>query len=347
MHPLSPAGGDRPAAPELVLPGDLAALVALGLPLQGLVLDPARMARILPQFGHIAATTAGPHAQMVQRGGYGAAGIRLRLAAGPGAVLVASAADPARRIPAALHLFAADGALLHRTQIAAPQDMAVLAALLGRHGAPCPTLPPRAAQAAAGPLCLTALRAARDGWGAMTAKAHCRALLRDGLAQGRTPGLARARCLPHLPGEAARRIEPAALWDLLPGVAHAGLPLRRAVVRPGCLQVQGGCLDRAAPDGRRLVLQAGDGQMALDLSAVAACWLTRWDSGQAGRMVLELFDATDRPIAFFASDGAPGSLACGEWTRRVLRLTAAPAPGAAPRLRLRERARARHLRPVG
>jgi putative heme degradation protein len=140
-------------------PRSYAELMALGVQACRLDADAETLALILPLFGRPSASTLGPYALLNERGAYGpaqlagrnprrsCARLALRLAPGHGEVLICTAADPDRRIPAALHLFDAAGAILHRTEIAAPEDLVTLDAVTRQLGTDAaPLAPPLAAR---------------------------------------------------------------------------------------------------------------------------------------------------------------------------------------------------------
>ncbi|MFE3837392.1 hypothetical protein [Pseudogemmobacter sonorensis] len=308
----------RGSAPE----PSLAALMRARPDARSLDADAETLALFLPLFERASASTIGPHALINQRGGYGPAQLAgrpprghggricLRLAAGQGETLVGTGAVPALRQPAALHLFDVAGELVHRAELAAPEDLAVLEAVTAQLGprmapltAPLPEVPRRVPVPS-----LPAIRQARAGWWKTAPHQHLDALMADG-------GPRRAHCLPHLGGGAARRVDPRGLRAFAGHLARMALPFSRAVPRPGCLQTHAGPVELLSPEGTLLLLHSGPSLMALELSAVAACWRTRWADGGGCRTMLELYDAGGMCLALLGPDTAGCTAGRRAWER--------------------------------
>ena len=298
-------GGQRALRPEP--PRSFAELMALGIEACRLDADAETLALILPLFGRPSASTLGPYALLNERGAYGpaqlagrnprrsCARLALRLAPGHGEVLIRTAADPGRRIPAALHLFDASGAIVHRTEIAAPEDLVTLEAVtrqLGTNAAP--VVPPVVAPQPFLPS-LPAIRQARALWPIADRQRHFDDLVVDG-------GKRRASCLPHLGKENARRVDPRRIGGFLQLLARAGVAFTRSVIRPGCVQSFTGMAEILPSKANLTLLHAGASLMALDLSAVAGCWLTARAQGGERSTMLELYDSDGAAIAVFDGD---------------------------------------------
>jgi putative heme degradation protein len=315
--------------PEGGFPRGLAALAGLGLPLLRLEAEAELLALVLPLFDRAAATTVGPHALAHQRGGYAAprllgrrrrfpgGRVVLALASGRGEQLILSPADVARRLPAALHLFDRDGALLHRTELCASADLLALEAVAADFGLPfqprsaptqpCLSAPPRLSEPP--PDMIGTILAARRAWDGRCCDSHLDELALDG-------GCSRAALLPHLGRDRAQLLDPACLPGLLALLAQTAVPFGRHVLRPGCIQAQSGVVTQLLVAGRMRVLQGGPAMMALDLDGVARCWLTRWSDLGA---VLELYDSTGQGIALLSGEvGSPAHH--GDWLRLLERM---------------------------
>ncbi|HEY0275033.1 MAG TPA: hypothetical protein VGC31_03025, partial [Paenirhodobacter sp.] len=275
----------------------------VGPGIRQLAADAETLAMVLPVFGRAVATTIGLHALISETGSYAAAElagqparpdtgrrIGLRLAAGRGERLFYSPADPGLRRPAGLHLIDAQGRVAHRTELAAPEDIVMLSSMLPELDpvtpepfahTPEPVLIPS----------LPAIRQARAQWWTCAAHRHQDDFLLDGGAQRRS-------CLPHLGTAAARRVDPAILPSFLEHLCYREVSYRRAVARSGCVQSNAGVVNAVEDDGPMTLLRAHTGLMAVNLNAVAQCWLTRWGAGIDGLAMLELYDAGGQSIAY-------------------------------------------------
>lgn len=324
-HPaacLCARAAERPA-PARSLPELLAAAPEARI----LEADAATLALILPHFEQAAAVTAGPYALMSEFGGYArprlagqplrppSARIELRLAPTGREILALAPADPERRLPAALHLFDACGAALHRAELAHPEDLLSLTALGAEALAGAPPAP---AERAPSLPSLPAIRQARALWWEAEPCRHLDDLLIDG-------GRARAHCLPHVGAEAARRIDPRVLDHLLAHLARRRTSFLRGAVRPGAMQLHAGPLEALAPEGGLLRMRSGASLMALDLEGVAACWLTRCGRGWMQSSSLELYDAQGFAVALFGVQPEADLVQRVDWERLAASLPDAPA----------------------
>ncbi len=294
----------RQAEPPRTLTALMAQARAAGTALHLLDADAETLGLILPTFSRVAATTGGPHALISERGGYGPmrlAGQRhvqpsrrigLRLTSGRGERLVMGALDVGTRKPAALHLFGPDGHLRHRMEIAAPEDLLLLAALCGPlidHE--LTEMPDDAAtDPPAPPVSIPLIRRAQAEWQGMDEAAHLDDLLLDG-------GPGRAACLRHLGPDLARPVPPARIAAFLAHLAGARLAFRRIVLRPGCLQAHSGAAERMPGAGSVMVLRSKASLFALDMAALAHCWLTQWETATGPAAVIELYDRHGQCLA--------------------------------------------------
>ncbi len=329
---LCARAAERPAPAR-----SLAELLAAAPEARILEADAATLALILPHFEQAAAVTSGPCALMAEFGGYArprlagqplrppSARIELRLAPTGREILAATPADPARRLPAGLHLFDPCGETLHRAELAHPEDLLALAAFEADLVSAAP--PPPAERAPSLPS-LPIIRQARALWWEAEPHRHLDDLLIDG-------GRARAHCLPHLGAEAARRVDPLVLDHLLVHLARRGTAFQRAAVRPGAAQLHAGPLEAVAPEGGLLRLKAGASLMALDLEKLAACWLTRCGQGWARSSALELYDAEGFCFALFRPHPEADLVLRLEWERLLASLPEAPPQKARPGASLR------------
>ncbi|HEY0212501.1 MAG TPA: hypothetical protein VGC40_02800 [Paenirhodobacter sp.] len=284
--------------------------------------DAETLAMVLPVFGQAVATTVGAHALISESGSYAAAElagqpsrpgsgrrIGLRVAAGRGERLLYSPADPAYHRPAGLHLVDPHGRLAHRTELAAPEDIVILASMLPD----LDPIPPQPFVAAPGPNMMPSLpiiRQARAQWWVSPPCRHQDDFLLDGGAQRRL-------CLPHLGASAARRVKPTILAALLEHLCHREVSFLRAVARPGCVQAHTGVVNAVDSEGPMTLLRSHVGLMAVDLDAVAQCWATRWGVGVNGLVMLELYDRAGLGIGYFGADTGNGLAVRQEWDRLI------------------------------
>ncbi|MFT3688956.1 hypothetical protein [Paenirhodobacter sp.] len=307
-------------------PRQLETLAGLGLPLLRIEGEAELLALILPLFERASATTIGTHALLHQRGGYAvprllgcrrdqpAGRVRLALASGRDEQLVLSPSDRGRRLPAALHLFDADGEVLHRAELSDPADLLALDAIGAQMGLPFAPLPLRPAPPHREPVDrIGAILAARRDWDRRTPDTHLDELALDG-------GHSRAALLPHLGADRAQRLDPACLPGLLDLLAHLRLPFLRHVLRKGCVQAQGGAVTDLRVSGPMRLLHARKGLMALDLAGVERCWRTHWTT--AG-LVLELYDARNQSVAVVSADPARPA-ARDDWNALLARIPPLP-----------------------
>ncbi|PZQ48401.1 MAG: hypothetical protein DI556_14765 [Rhodovulum sulfidophilum] len=319
--------GDAPAP-------DLATLVATRPDARLLDAGAEELALLLPQFARATASTVGGAALLSEGGGYAqprmagarlaspAGRVALRLSAGRGERLAYTAADPARGAPAALHLFDPAGRTTHRAEIAAPEDLLLLAALVAQIPTGAGEIPVVPDTAPAVIPHLPTIRHARAHWPRAELARHIDDLVLDG-------GRSRRACLPHVGPGAARRIEPRVLDHVLDLLARRRFTFRRAVIRPGCLQSHEGVLDSLWPEGDLLVMTSARATMALDLERVADVWVTALGpAGGERATALELYDHDGAAIAAFlpATRGELGHAAA--WDALLASL---PAPRSAAR----------------
>lgn len=312
--PTLPASA--PADPPRTLAALVAEADAVGMVLQTLAADAETLGLVLPIFGRVAATTTGPHALLSERGGYGPvrlAGQRglmlrkricLRLTSGRGEHLVMTPADPARRRPAALHLLTATGLLCHRTEVSAPEDLLLLTGLCAQlaggslNALTVPQDDPDTRPAPC-PASIPLIRRAQSEWQGMDETAHLDEILLDG-------GPARANCLRHLGQGLARPIQPARILPFLSHLAGLRIPFRRIVTRPGCLQSHSGATELVSAAGNDLVLLRSKASLfALDCSAIASGWLTRWDLDGGAQNVVELYGQDGQCLALLTGRWKP------------------------------------------
>ncbi|MFT4014890.1 MAG: hypothetical protein QM682_16170 [Paracoccus sp. (in: a-proteobacteria)] len=320
----SPRIGPEQADPPRTLTALLASEQAAGAAVQAIAADAETLGMVLPMFDRVSATTAGPHALLSERGGYAPvrlAGQRqppmhkrifLRLASGRGERVVMTAADPARRRPAGLHLFAADGQLCHRTEISAPEDLLVLAGLCAELAdGPVAALPPGgvppAAEPSRAPVSIPLIRHTRSEWPGMTEAMHLDEILLDG-------GVGRAACLRHLGNAFARPVPPGRLTPFLHHLAGHRVAFRRIVTRPGCLQSHSGAAELVPTGNDLLLLRSKASLFALDNTAITACWLTWWDLDGDPRAVVEVYGGDGLCLALLTGR-AESAQEAELWTR--------------------------------
>lgn len=287
-------------------PRTLAALVGTGRAVLELEADAETLGLVLPLFARVSATTTGPHALLSERGGYGPvrlAGqglsgigkkISLRLTSGRAERVVLTEADPAQRLPAALHLFDAGGHLRHRAEIAAPEDLLVLASIADQLGAAPVTRVPEPVPAKPAQSSIPVIRRAQAVWGQMDARAHLDEIVLDG-------GQARSGSLRHLGGDVARPVPLDRLGPFLRHLAETRIAFRRSVPRPGCLQTHSGPAEVLPTGPGPVVLRSRASLFALDLAGVAACWVTQWQAPAGPNGVLELYDDSGHCLALLSA----------------------------------------------
>lgn len=323
LHPSTLPAGSRAGPVEP--PRTLAALIdsahAAGAKVHALAADAETLGLLLPMFGRVSATTAGPHALLSDRGGYGPvrlAGqapmpahgrIHLRLTSGRGEHVVMTPADPSRRRPAGLHLFAADGTLCHRAEIAAPEDLLLLAGLCQDllDGCPEPSPGASAQDPSRCDASIPQIRRAQSDWQGMGEIAHLDTVLLDG-------GAGRLACLRHLGAGLAQPVPVTRIAPFLHHLAGYRLAFRRIVPRPGCLQAHSGAAE-LVPTGNGLVLLRSKASLfALDGAAIAGCWLTRWERDGGHQMVVEIYGHDGLCLALLAGPTRSAKEA-GLWNR--------------------------------
>lgn len=312
---LCSRAAERPAPAR-----SLAELMAAAKGARILEADAAALALILPFFEQASAVTSGPRALMAESGAY--AGLRLaggplrptsrriqlRIAPTGREILALTPADPERRRPAGLHLFDGCGDLIHRTELAAPGDLATLAGFAAEFAPETPLPAPKLQTRPPRTTSLPAIRQARETWSKIGPHRH----LDDAMVEG---GRARADHLPHVGAGAARRVDRLILPHLLKHLAERRIPFLRAAIRPGLAQLHAGPLDFAGRDGALLTLRAGESLMALDPEGIAACWLTRCGEGWERVSTLELYDAQGFCLALFSAPPESDLVLKVEWER--------------------------------